>query len=95
MLLIFGFGFKWRFPPCKREKYSVKFRSGNDLPHGILNAFSTSGLTKYALRILRKTWGREQFVYIFKLSTADQLCNITLAEQRFQKRDTAADFIKT
>ena len=57
----------------------------------VSNAFSTSGLTEYALRILRKTrWGRKQkgqFVYIFKLShPADQLCSITLAEQRFQKR---------
>ena len=32
MSLVFGFDFKSRFPPCKREKYSVKFRSGNHLP---------------------------------------------------------------
>ena len=34
-IIDFRIWFQIEVPPCKREKYSVKFRSGNDLPHGI------------------------------------------------------------
>ena len=62
MSLVFGFDFKSRFPPCKPEKLSVKFRSGDHLPFDDIQSvlIRSLDLTEHASRILRKTtWERE------------------------------------